>query len=432
MKLEDQLAFSIASNPNTFALLLGSGISRPAKIPTGWEILNDLITQIANMEGTKIAGNPTDWFQEKYTQDPSYSNVLEKVAPTATERTLIVKKYFESTKDEKTGKPTEAHKAIAKLVKNGFIKVIITTNFDRLMEQALIDQNIVPTVIRNDSDLKGALPIIHSPCTIYKVNGDYLDSRIKNTAGELSSYEKKLTSSIKRVLDEYGLITAGWSAQWDTALYDIIKSCPSRRFSNYWLSKGNATDQAKDLIGCRAAHELSIESADLFFIELFDKVTSVAKIKATHPISLEILIETAKDYLVDDKFKIKLHELVIKETELLISKLKLPQFSVSSHISGEQVIERLNSYFTATTPLAKLFQLGSMWGKESQNSIFAESFNRLINHCFEIQGGATNLITLKRLPLTILLYTSGLSGYCNNNVTLFKYLIENCPTPKRY
>lgn len=33
--------------------------------------------------------------------------------------------------------PTVAHKAIANLVKHGFIKVIVTTNFDRLLERAL-------------------------------------------------------------------------------------------------------------------------------------------------------------------------------------------------------------------------------------------------------------------------------------------------------
>lgn len=432
MKLEDQLAFSIASSPNTFALLMGSGISRPAKIPTGWEILNDLITQIAAISGEELIEDKTLWFQNKYGLEPSYSNVLEKVAPTPAERTLVVKKYFESSNDEKTGKPTAAHKAIARLVKNGYLKVIITTNFDRLMEQALAEQNIVPTIIRSDSDLDGALPIIHSPCTILKVNGDYLDSRIKNTSGELSSYEPNLTNLIKRILDEYGLMTVGWSGQWDTALYDLVKSCQSRRFSNYWLSRGTPSEHAKDLIASRAAYEISIDSADVFLPALFDKVMSVSKIKATHPVSLEILIETAKDYLVDEVHRIKLHDLIVKETELLISKLSTAQFSVANHISGDDVKDRLDAYFAATTPLAKLFQLGAMWSKETQYSIFVESFNRLTNHCCATRGGATDLISLHRLPLTILLYVSGISGFCNGSMGLFNYLLNHCVVPKRY
>jgi hypothetical protein len=33
-----QLAFSVYENKGVFAVLLGSGLSRAAEIPTGWEI----------------------------------------------------------------------------------------------------------------------------------------------------------------------------------------------------------------------------------------------------------------------------------------------------------------------------------------------------------------------------------------------------------
>jgi hypothetical protein len=36
------LAFSIQANRGVYAVLFGSGISRSAKIPTGWEITLDL------------------------------------------------------------------------------------------------------------------------------------------------------------------------------------------------------------------------------------------------------------------------------------------------------------------------------------------------------------------------------------------------------
>ncbi len=32
------LAFSIQANPGVYAVLVGSGVSRAAKVPTGWEI----------------------------------------------------------------------------------------------------------------------------------------------------------------------------------------------------------------------------------------------------------------------------------------------------------------------------------------------------------------------------------------------------------
>ena len=37
------LALSLASNPGAYVLLLGSGVSRAAGIPTGWEVVEALI-----------------------------------------------------------------------------------------------------------------------------------------------------------------------------------------------------------------------------------------------------------------------------------------------------------------------------------------------------------------------------------------------------
>jgi len=48
-----QLAFSIYQNKGVFALLLGSGLSRGAGIPTGWEITLDLIHHIAVAKGIR-------------------------------------------------------------------------------------------------------------------------------------------------------------------------------------------------------------------------------------------------------------------------------------------------------------------------------------------------------------------------------------------
>jgi hypothetical protein len=40
---ELSLAFSVHSGPGTYAILLGSGVSRAAGVPTGWEVTLDLV-----------------------------------------------------------------------------------------------------------------------------------------------------------------------------------------------------------------------------------------------------------------------------------------------------------------------------------------------------------------------------------------------------
>lgn len=186
------LAFSVYSNKGVYALLLGSGVSRTAEIPTSWEIVTDLIRKLAKINGEDCEPDPALWYEEKHEEKPSYSRILNALADTSSERNQLLKAYFEPTDEEREqGKkiPTEAHKAIAQLVAKGYIRVIITTNFDRLLERSLEEISLTPTVISTPDSAEGALPIAHSACTIIKVHGDYLDTRIKNTTEELAEYD---------------------------------------------------------------------------------------------------------------------------------------------------------------------------------------------------------------------------------------------------
>lgn len=53
-----RLAFSMIENRGVYALLLGSGVSRAAGIPTGWEITMELVKRAGTAAG---AGEQSDW-----------------------------------------------------------------------------------------------------------------------------------------------------------------------------------------------------------------------------------------------------------------------------------------------------------------------------------------------------------------------------------
>jgi len=64
------LAFSVFSSKGVYALLLGSGVSRASGLPTGWEILEDLIRKVAHLEGE----SPTDmvaWYRARHSAEPN-------------------------------------------------------------------------------------------------------------------------------------------------------------------------------------------------------------------------------------------------------------------------------------------------------------------------------------------------------------------------
>ena len=215
------LAFGMHSIKGAYALLLGSGVSRSAGIPTGWEVVLDLIRKIAQLSGQDCEPDPAAWYKTAYDAEPGYSALLDQLAGSPSERNRLLRSYFEPSAEEREQGlklPTIAHKAIAELVAAGFVRVIVTTNFDRLIEQALEAIGINPTVISTPDAVEGALPLVHTPCTIIKVHGDYLDTRIKNSPAELAEYDPRTDHLLDRVFDEFGLIVCGWSAEWDAAL----------------------------------------------------------------------------------------------------------------------------------------------------------------------------------------------------------------------
>ena len=113
-----QLAFSIYENKGVFAVLLGSGLSRAAEIPTGWEITLDLVRRVALARGVDDQSDWGTWYRGQAGQEPNYSTLLEELASSPEERRAILHRYIEPSEDDlNEGRkvPTAAHKAIANL-----------------------------------------------------------------------------------------------------------------------------------------------------------------------------------------------------------------------------------------------------------------------------------------------------------------------------
>ncbi len=212
------LALGITSSPGVYAMLIGSGVSRSAGVPTGWEVVLDLVRRLAATEHADPEPDPAEWFFCRYGEPPQYSALLERIGPRAAERQSLLRGYFEATEEERADgikTPTSAHRAIADLVAAGWIRVIVTTNFDRLLESALESAGVAPVVIATADQAAGAPPLAHSRCTVIKVHGDYVDVRIKNSEEELAAYDARTDALLDQVLDEYGLIVCGWSGEYD-------------------------------------------------------------------------------------------------------------------------------------------------------------------------------------------------------------------------
>ena len=405
------LAFSIQANRGVYAVLVGSGISRAAEIPTGWEITLDLVRKLATLQGETAEPGPEAWYRENFGTEPDYSALLENLARMPAERQQLLRSYWEPNEQERAeGKkqPTTAHHAIAALVAQGFIKVIITTNFDRLMESALRDAGVEPTVLSSPDHVQGMLPLIHTQCCVLKLHGDYLDPRIRNTRSELEAYPEEFDQLLDRIFDEFRLIVCGWSATWNNALRQAIEHCPSRRFTTYWAARGEPTDEAQQLINHRRAEVIAIEEADTFFQTVQRHVESIEEFSRPHPLSTEAAVASLKRYLSEPRYRIQLSDLIDETVDRIIEATSGEVYSVQGPpINTESATARVRGYEAACSTLLAMASVGGFWVEEEHYSVWQRALERLspVN-----SNGAPFWLSLQYYPGTLLLYALGLGS----------------------
>ena len=427
------LAFSVYSGKGVYALLLGSGISRAAEIPTGWEVTLDLVRKLAAVEGEDCGPSPESWYRKRFGTEPDYSALLGSLAITPSERTNMRAAYFEASAEERElGKktPTVAHKSIARLASKGYFKVIVTTNFDRLMEQALEAEGISPTVISTADAARGAMPLTHAQCTVIKVHGDYRDTRLRNTSAELSEYPNEINSVLDRVFDEYGLVVCGWSATWDRALCNAMLRSPNRRFSTFWGLRSAPSVTAADLIRFRHASTLEIESADSLFSTVEQKIEALERFNAPHPLSTPIAVASLKRFLTEDRFRIELRDLVLSEVERQMTALAaLPvHFAHASKGTLEaQFFTRLELYESRMEMLIPLLAHGCLYGTPAQATIWQDAILRMVSFP-PYSAGHDQLINLRRYPATMLMYAGGIAAVASQNYDTLRVILRDART----
>ncbi|MGE5506602.1 MAG: SIR2 family protein [Actinomycetota bacterium] len=409
------LAFAMHANRGTMAVLLGSGASGAAGIPTGWGVVLDLAAKLAEMQGDGPQDDVAGWYARKFGKQPDYSDLLDALVRTADERRGLLHSYFEPTDEEREQgrkQPTAAHRAIARLVKAGHIRVILTTNFDRLMETALREEGIEPVVISSPDGIKGAPPMAHWQCVVIKLHGDYLDPRIRNTEGELAAYAPETDQLLDRIFDEFGLIISGWSGEWDVALRSAMERCPTRRFSCLWGDRGALGPKARALATLRAIEVVEGLDADGLFVGLEDHLASLAEIaERRHPLTPAVAVATAKRWLADpERNRIRLHDLVMAEVERVCTACGPKHFPIQGvQPTAEEFLKRLKRYEAATETLCALAATFAQWGDDRHRTLWTKVIERLDGLAVS-QSGYTIWNDLQRYPVLLLLYAGGIGA----------------------
>jgi hypothetical protein len=131
-------------------------------------------------------------------------------------------------------------------------------------------------------------------------------------------------------------------------------------------------------------------------------------------------LAVAKEFLADDRFKIKLHDLVTSEVRALLS-----QFSTLSYDTAwsvENLQERLRIYETACRDLLEIQALIGFWGTDHHRitSIFPA---KRLGGGVRLHSGMRGWLSLRWYPSILLLYAGGIASVAGNRYDNFYQLL---------
>lgn len=405
------LAFSLQTSPGAYAVLVGAGVSAPSGILTAWGVVVDLISKVASLEGNKLPlEDPADWYTSRFGEPARYETLLEKLAPSSTERQRLLQSYFEPAdpdSDSPDKKPTLAHKSLAKLVKNGTVRVLVTLNFDRLLEQAIRAEGIEPTIVASPRDVAGLAPLHTLQCCVVHLHGDYLNpTSMLNTTTELEAYDPAMLELLRRILKDYGLILAGWSAAYDPALVEAITTEYPGRYTLTWIEPRTPSTAASDFRTLMNGKLIPL-TADEAFGRLADAVSSLNVRLARHPLTALTAAETAKRELSGRWVAIGLHDTLGRELERLHS---LPELNPTDNMSEapDGYLAMLSRIEEAVAVPSALVAALAFWGDTRTDIWWIDEIERLARH--PRASGTTKLLRLPFIAGSALFYAAGVAA----------------------
>jgi hypothetical protein len=275
------LAINLADERKRFVLFCGAGISKESSISSGHDILIDTLGKIYQQEHQKetfTAEEIEKWYQQKEDlKDMTYSEVLDLIYPGMEQKRLYLNNFF-------GGKlPGESHKAIAKMVKLGLIRFIVTTNFDNLIEKALDLEGLndkYSVISTNDQARNSDSWDKVEFCRVYKIHGDKDQGPIRNSPKELEKLDEYLERDFQELINRHGVIILGYAGE-DEGVIRCFERREYHRYPIYWQYRTDVNKRVENMIFNQDGVLIKHDSASGFLIELLDRIERVRRSSET-------------------------------------------------------------------------------------------------------------------------------------------------------
>lgn len=288
-------------------------------------------------------------------------------------------------------------------MRDGLVRVVVTLNFDLLVETALRELGVEPTVISTVDDVRGMEPLHMQRHLVWHLHGDYTNPEMLNTPDELREYDPVVDARLDELFDQYGLMVVGWSAEWDSALRAAVARCGSRRYPTTWLDFGDLKDKARRLAEQRDATVVR-DSADAWFTRLSEACDAV-RARSSDPLTTAGAVVALKRELGAVR-PIEAHDRLAREVERLRS---LPVLArTPAALAAMTYPDRLPILEAELELWASLIATAAYWGIPETDRWWTEQLDRFGQ--IPRLGGSTDAIKSLTAPAVVGLFAGGVAA----------------------
>lgn len=267
---------------------LGAGVSATAGIPTAWDMLwefkrnlfvsqrrvslrsvedlsNSAVRSLLQSHINSLGNLPVEG------ADDEYAALFEAVYPSEIDRRTYIDSKVSGAK------PSYGHVALACLLNADCARLVWTTNFDPLVEDACAKvygaTGPLTLITLNSADMASQqISVGRWPIEV-KIHGDFRSRRLKNTGDELRHQDELLRRALVDCCRRWGIVVAGYSGR-DLSVMEALNEAleapgafPSGLF---WMHRGTSPPHPTVANLLKAAKSRGIE-AGLVRIENFDE-----------------------------------------------------------------------------------------------------------------------------------------------------------------
>lgn len=211
-------------------LLVGAGISVSAGIPPAQQLMKIAIENFPDYfteEQLRLAQEDLGQLQ--------YNDIMTKLSPIHRKEIFNWHIKGNEKKNIPKAKLNFAHLAIAELLKQGYIKRILTTNFDPLLINAcyMVGMYPLPSIYDLGSINQINPELFDDPCIIY-LNGQHAGQVQRNTASQLMQHKSILNKVVFSTGCKRPWIISGYSGENDPLMESLNELRPYNNWL-YWL-----------------------------------------------------------------------------------------------------------------------------------------------------------------------------------------------------